>query len=68
MSENGLHKIPIMKQALEAIQELHGPKSHVCECGDCHGPYCDHCQVDYPCPTRELADRALGAGNATNQA
>lgn len=55
-----------LRAALVAIQELHKPESHVCECGENHGPYCDHCQVDYPCQTRRLADDALTARTTKN--
>lgn len=51
-----------MRAVLVAIQELHKPKSHVCECGESHGQYCKNCQADYPCDTRKLADEALGGG------
>jgi len=71
MSENGLHKIPVMKQALAAIQELHegvealmNPGRHerlvkVCTgCGTDDGNW-----QHWPCPTRKLADEALGKTN-----
>jgi len=62
MSENGLHKIPVMKQALEAIQELHTRQDVTNLFGDSH-VRCEHCRHWFPCETRRLADRALGAGN-----
>jgi len=53
-----------MREALEAIRELHKP------CKTFSGKeVCDVCNTDtgkprsYPCNTRQLADRALGAGN-----
>lgn len=61
MSENGLHKIPAMRSALVAIQELHKP---VIEDGLLVG--CLRCdwEVDgvWPCSTRRLADQGLGGG------
>ena len=54
MGENGLHKIPVMRTALEQIQELHHPNS------DYGYPMmCRNCSQDWPCPTRKLADEAL---------
>lgn len=43
MSENGLHKIPTMRAALVAIQELHKPVPiYTTEAGECeHGDECD---------------------------
>lgn len=59
MSENGLHKIPTMRAALEAIQELHKPvkgwiseREYFLYCADCG-------DATYPCKTRKLADEAL---------
>lgn len=60
MSENGLHKIPVMRSALVAIQELHKP------CKTFAGiVVCDVCNsitgkaISYPCETRRLADQGL---------
>lgn len=65
MSENGLHKIPAMRTALEAIQELHKPIPMAP--GLEETPVCDGCEnpgrfVYWPCPTRRLADQGLGGG------
>lgn len=55
MSENGLHKIPAMRSALVAIQELHHPNS------DYGYPMmCRNCAHGWPCPSRKLADEGLG--------
>lgn len=43
--------IPVMRTALEQIQELH-PLSPV-------GSWCEKCFEDFPCKTRKLADAAL---------
>lgn len=63
MSENGLHKIPTMRSALEAIQELHKP---VWTAEPFPGGYlcgvCDIMLLPDPCPTWMLADEALGGG------
>lgn len=60
MSENGLHRIPVMRAALVAIQELHKPakgwiseREYLLYCSDCG-------DATYPCKTRKLADEALG--------
>ncbi|WP_413455960.1 hypothetical protein ACLQ8T_05630 [Glutamicibacter sp. FR1] len=48
MSENGLHKIPAMRAALEAIQELHKPVETQVLTGDCAVGECEH---EDDCPT-----------------
>jgi len=71
MSENGLHKIPAMRAAFVAIQELHKPQLVEDFFNDIKGSsanrwmrVCASCDFDaYPCPTRKLADEGLGAGN-----
>ncbi|MGP9528166.1 hypothetical protein [Glutamicibacter sp. AOP5-A2-18] len=65
MSENGLRKIPVMRAALVAIQELHKPYQPT----GAIAVYCAHCFEDggrdgalyvlYPCETRKLADEGL---------
>lgn len=59
MSENGLHKIPNMRTALEAIQELHGRDTWG-RCLHCNGR--DGWSIKFPCKTRRLADQGLGGG------
>lgn len=64
MSENGLHKIPAMRAALVAIQELHKPQWSELFQRD----LCDVCGCKIPCPTRKLADEGLADRMArTNQ-
>lgn len=70
-NNDGLHKIPVMKSVLVAIQELHG--LNVLSPGtDYESRVCSHCYLDdgfdidyavFPCPTRVLADQALGGGD-----
>lgn len=67
MSEMGLHRIPVMRAALVAIQELHKP------CKTFSGlEVCDVCNTHtgkpkkFPCPTRRLADEALIARSTKN--
>lgn len=61
MSENGLHKIPNMRTALEAIQELHKPVYEGVEAVGCL--LCDwEVEGAWPCDTRRLADQGLGGG------
>lgn len=55
MSENELHKIPTMRTALVAIQELHVP--YVDKSGY---KTCMRCGNTWPCITRRLADQGLG--------
>ncbi|MGP5023196.1 hypothetical protein ACTXIU_16615 [Glutamicibacter arilaitensis] len=70
MSENGLHKIPAMRAALVAIQELHKPVETYLPTYDQQGnpifkgyPQCADCgSYEIPCPTRKLADEGLGGG------
>lgn len=55
MSENGLHKIPAMRAALVAIQELHRPVPvYTTESGECeHGDDCEGIEIhngDMYCP------------------
>lgn len=57
MSENGLHKIPVMRAALVAIQEQHKPYLTKAQ-----EALCLRCGITWPCPTRKLADEALGGG------
>lgn len=58
MSENGLHKIPVMRTALEQIQELHTETLY--DSATQGRVYlCWKCQDFYPCKTRKLADEAL---------
>lgn len=57
MSENGLHKIPVLTKALGSIASLHaavesGEVDYVCRI--CAG-------IPYPCVTRRVADEALSA-------
>lgn len=67
MSENGLHKIPVMRAALVAIQELHKPQLVEDFFSDIKGSsanrwmrVCSTCDTDdYPCGTRKLADEGL---------
>ena len=52
-----------MRAALVAIQELHEPV-YECSCRSEHAPACTGCvQHSWPCPTRRLADDALGGDN-----
>lgn len=72
MSENGLHRIPAMKNALEQIQETHRPKhgerpeSYDVDYAEPRNwisyTICANCHTSYPCDTRKLADEALGGG------
>lgn len=57
MSENGLHKIPVLTKALGAIASLHTAVESSewdYECRICAG-------IPYPCVTRRVADEALSA-------
>ena len=54
MSENGLHKIPVMRAALVAIQELHKPYITKAQ-----KALCFRCGINWPCDTRKLADEGL---------
>lgn len=70
MSENGLHKIPAMRAALEAIQEQHEPAEALMNPGRREQlvKVCTGCGTDdgnwqlWPCRTRRLADQGLGGG------
>ena len=56
--------IPVMKSALEQIQELHPPIDTFND----GGLFCEHCHVLFPCETRVLADEGLtGRMARTNQ-
>lgn len=60
MSENGLHRIPVMRAALEQIQAQHAKtywtgQDEVWELN----AKCDECRNAYPCATRKMADEAL---------
>lgn len=71
MSENGLHKIPVMRSALVAIQELHEPVSIMIGFTTAGAKItesvCKHCTqiadpgtyFPHPCATRRLADKGL---------
>lgn len=48
--------IPVMRTALEQIQELHPPIDTFND----GGLFCEHCHVLFPCETRVLADEGLG--------
>ncbi|GGJ59130.1 hypothetical protein [Glutamicibacter ardleyensis] len=66
MSENGLHRIPVMRTALEQIQELH--PTHLEDWGILgRMKACRTCHTAYPCKTRKLADAALDRMARTNQ-
>lgn len=56
MSENGLHKIPVLTKALGSIASLHTAVEVQGE-----APVCRMCDVAYPCLTRRVADEALQA-------
>lgn len=56
MSENGLHKIPILTRALGLVASLHTPVESI-ELGQ----ECRICSIPYPCMTRRVADEALQA-------
>lgn len=60
MSENGLHKIPVMRAALEAIQEQHPTEETGVEYHGVKEVWCPTCRYHAPCPTRRLADQGLG--------
>ncbi|WP_440102427.1 hypothetical protein [Glutamicibacter mishrai] len=60
MSENGLHKIPAMRTALEAIQEQHPIEETGVEYHGVKEVWCPTCRDHAPCPTRRLADQGLG--------
>lgn len=67
MSENGLHKIPAMRAALVAIQELHEGVEALMNPGRHERlvKVCTGCGADdgnwqrWPCPTRRAADEGL---------
>ena len=52
--------IPVMRTALEQIQELHTKRKIVD--GRSYAVFCDNCKFNWPCPTRKLADEGLGGG------
>lgn len=52
-----LKRLPFIIDQLEAIQELHVPAL-----GWGVPLRCGHCAHEHPCPTRRLADDALGGG------
>lgn len=73
MPDMNLRAIPVMRTALEHIQELHKPKHGerpIYAYDDYHAErepvrwhkytICANCHTDYPCATRKLADEALG--------
>ncbi|MGP9033660.1 hypothetical protein ACT17S_11380 [Glutamicibacter mysorens] len=47
-----------MRSALEAIQELH-VKRRIVD-GRTYLEFCGHCECQWPCATRRLADQGLG--------
>lgn len=67
MSENGLHKIPAMRTALVAVQELHPIEDTGVEYHGVKEVWCPTCRDHAPCPTRKLADEALDRMARTNQ-
>lgn len=59
-----LAQLQVMRTALEQIQELHAKtywtaQDEVWELN----AKCNECHAVYPCPTRKLADEALGVPN-----
>lgn len=52
MSENGLHRVPVMKSALEQIQETHRAMTTDCVNADCAFGECEHDEEE--CPTFEF--------------
>lgn len=75
MSENGLHRIPVMKSALEQIQELHYPaqilKGFNTSGAELTEWVCKYCTTiaepgtyfTFPCATRKLADDGLAGSH-----
>lgn len=72
-TDGNLKQIPVMITGLREIQELHSAKHGerpVYAADDYHAErepvrwhkytICTNCHTDYPCATRQLADKALG--------